>query len=126
MRISELADATHETTRTIRFYEASGLLPAPTRTPGGYRDYDPCAIEQIHFIRALQSAGLTLADIATLVHIRDSDQPTSPSDAALLEAATAKLDATLDTLTNMRRHLTALATRTVDITPTRRHTTEDR
>ena len=41
MRISELADATHETTRTIRFYEASGLLPAPTRTPGGYRDYDP-------------------------------------------------------------------------------------
>ena len=109
MRISELADATNETPRTIRFYETSGLLPATTRTPGGFRDFDPCAIDQIHFIRALQRSGLSLADIATLVRARESDQPTGSSDAVLLETATLKVDATLGTLTNMRRQLNELA-----------------
>ncbi|MCX5345082.1 MerR family DNA-binding transcriptional regulator [Streptomyces atratus] len=38
MRIGDLAARTGLTTKTIRFYEGSGLLPAPPRTPGGYRD----------------------------------------------------------------------------------------
>ena len=40
MRIGELAEATGTTTKTLRFYEDSGLLPPPERTVSGYRDYD--------------------------------------------------------------------------------------
>jgi DNA-binding transcriptional MerR regulator len=38
MRIGELAAASGTTTKTLRFYEEAGLLPAPKRTFGGYRD----------------------------------------------------------------------------------------
>ena len=40
MRIGQLAAQTGYSVRTIRFYERSGLLPAPNRTAAGYRSYD--------------------------------------------------------------------------------------
>ena len=43
MRIGELAVASGTTTKTLRFYEEAGLLPAPERTANGYRDYTPAA-----------------------------------------------------------------------------------
>jgi MerR family copper efflux transcriptional regulator len=63
MRVSELAAACGATAKTIRFYEQAGLLPAPTRTAGGYRDYPPEAATRLAFIRHARSAGLTLAEI---------------------------------------------------------------
>jgi DNA-binding transcriptional MerR regulator len=39
MRISELADSAGVPTSTVRYYERLGLMPAPDRTPSGYRDY---------------------------------------------------------------------------------------
>ena len=39
MRIGQLAAQTGFSVRTIRFYEQSGLLPAPDRTDGGYRAF---------------------------------------------------------------------------------------
>src|SRR5260370_22461395 len=38
MLIGDLGAAAGLPTKTIRFYEKSGLLPAPPRTSGGYRD----------------------------------------------------------------------------------------
>lgn len=109
MRISELADATHETPRTIRFYESKGLLPPPARTPSGYRDYDSCAIPQILFIRSLQGAGLTLDHIAGLAHLSDSSEQTSPSRALLLASVTSRVEHQLNTLTRMRTQFAELA-----------------
>ncbi|HEY1156834.1 MAG TPA: MerR family DNA-binding transcriptional regulator, partial [Arthrobacter sp.] len=39
MRIGEAAAAAGMTTKTLRFYENSGLLPAAKRSSNGYRDY---------------------------------------------------------------------------------------
>jgi len=49
--------------KTIRFWEDQRLLPAPARTPAGYRDYDPAILERLAFIRHAQAAGLTLEHI---------------------------------------------------------------
>jgi len=106
MRISELSAATNEDRRTLRYYEAEGLLPPPRRTPSGYRDYDGRAIDQVHFVRALQHAGLTLADIATLVHIREAPGPISSNDARLVASAKSCIDHQLDTQHRMRAHFT--------------------
>ncbi len=38
MKIGEMAAMAGMTTKTLRFYEERGLLPAPVRTPSGYRD----------------------------------------------------------------------------------------
>ncbi len=109
MRISELANATKETPRTLRFYETVGLLPPPPRAPDGYRNYESCAIDQVRFIRSLQQTGLSLSDIATLVHIRDKTEPPNPSDSQILASATSRLDHHLATIMRMRADLASLA-----------------
>ncbi len=111
MRISELAAATNEPPRTLRFYEAEGLLSPVRRTPSGYRDYDPSAVDQVRSVRALQHAGLSLADIATLIHIRDTPGPISAHDAALVASVQKRVDHQLNTLSRMRTHLETLAHR---------------
>ena len=105
MRISELSAATNETAHTLRFYEAEGLLPPPRRTPNGYRDYAPCAIDQVRFTRALQQAGLSLVDIATLVQRREATGPISSNDARLVASAQALVDHQLDALARTRARL---------------------
>ncbi|MEV8547135.1 MerR family transcriptional regulator [Streptomyces sp. NPDC051572] len=69
MRIGELAVANGLTLKTIRFYEQAGLLPAPPRTPGGYRDYPPQVGARLAFVRDAQSAGLTLAEIRSILSL---------------------------------------------------------
>jgi DNA-binding transcriptional MerR regulator len=109
MRISELANATNESPRTIRFYESLGLLPDPPRTLSGYRNFDRDAIEQVQFIRTLQTTGLTLTEIAALVRIRDAAGPIGPDHAALVASAQVRVQHHLITVLRMRRDLTTLA-----------------
>src|SRR3546814_20485414 len=47
MKIGELAARTGVTTKTIRFWESTGPLADPTRTPSGYRDYDPESVDRL-------------------------------------------------------------------------------
>jgi len=63
MLIGELAAKTGMTAKALRFYEQAGVLPEPARTPAGYRDYDPAALDRLAFVRAAQAAGLTLAEV---------------------------------------------------------------
>ena len=44
LTIGHLARETGTKVETIRFYEKSGLLPAPSRTDGNYRSYDEARI----------------------------------------------------------------------------------
>jgi len=74
MRIGVLAARAGLTTKTIRFYEDVGLLPAPPRTPAGYRDYPAQTLTRLAFIRNAQAAGLTLAEIHGVLAIRDTGQ----------------------------------------------------
>jgi DNA-binding transcriptional MerR regulator len=76
MRIGELAAATGATTKTLRFYEESGLLPPTDRAANGYRDYGPEALSRLDFIRRGRAAGLTLAQIREVIDIREAgDEP---------------------------------------------------
>lgn len=74
MRIGELAEVADTTTKTLRYYEDQGLLPAAERTPSGYRDYTTDALARIDFIHRGQAAGLTLAQIRQILDIRDHGQ----------------------------------------------------
>lgn len=72
MRIGELAAAAGTTTKTLRFYEQSGLLPQTERAANGYRDYGSEALSRLDFIRRGRAAGLTLAQIREVIDIRDA------------------------------------------------------
>lgn len=72
MRIGEIANATGITTKTLRFYEERGLLPAAKRASNGYREYDEVTFARLDFIRRGQTAGLTLNQIQDIFALHDS------------------------------------------------------
>jgi DNA-binding transcriptional MerR regulator len=74
MRIGDLAATTGVSTQTLRFYEREGLIPAPGRQSNGYRVYDDDVASRVGFIRAAQTAGLTLSDIAGVLALREDGQ----------------------------------------------------
>lgn len=72
MRISEAAAAAGTTPKTLRFYEDVGLLPDVDRTPSGYRDYPPDAVQRAAFIRRSRAAGLSLDQARALLAVHDA------------------------------------------------------
>ncbi len=71
MRIGDLAAAANVPPETVRYYEKRGLLAPPARSANGYRTYDEAALNQLHFIRTAQAAGLTLAEIYSVIELRN-------------------------------------------------------
>jgi DNA-binding transcriptional MerR regulator len=69
-RIGELAAATGETVKTLRFWESQGLLEAE-RSDSGYRYFGTKMRERSRFIRQAQSLGFTLNEIRGILHLRD-------------------------------------------------------
>jgi MerR family transcriptional regulator, copper efflux regulator len=107
VRIGQLAAQTGYSVRTIRFYEQSGLLPAPSRTPAGYRSYDQDAVTRLRFVRSAQTLGLSLAEIAEVLRIRDHQGPPCSYVAELLDTHITALDARIKELTALRDELRA-------------------
>jgi MerR family transcriptional regulator, copper efflux regulator len=110
MLIGDLGAAAGISTKTIRFYEQSGLLQAPPRTSGGYRDYPAAAAGRLAFIRQAQTAGLTLAEIGGILRIRDGGQAPCQHVTALIaqhlgqvEQRIAELTRTRDALADLHR-----------------------
>lgn len=69
MQIGELARAAGVNIQTIRFYEREGLLREPSRTPGGYRQYEQRDLDRVQFIRRNHEIGFTLAEIRELLDL---------------------------------------------------------
>ena len=69
--IGQLARATGVTAKTIRYYEAIGVLPPPRRSAAGYRQYDRPAIDRLRFVRRARALGLPLGELKTLVATLD-------------------------------------------------------
>lgn len=77
MTRGQLARATGIHTETIRFYENKELIPAPSRSAAGYRQYSDDYIGRIRFIKRAQDLGFTLKEVHELLSLRlapDSDR----------------------------------------------------
>jgi len=66
LTIGQVAKTTGVAAKTIRYYEQLGILPAPSRTAGGYRQYDQPGVERLRFIWQARSLGLPLQRLKTL------------------------------------------------------------
>lgn len=108
MLIGQLADALGIPTRTVRFYERKGLLPDPQRAENGYRLYTDTTLERLRFIRIAQAAGLTLAEVASIIHVRDDGTAPCSHVDSLLETK-------LEEVRERRRQLAALESELVQL-----------
>src|SRR5688572_4926531 len=72
MLIHELAAETNITAKTIRYYEAVGLMPPPRRAANNYRYYTPAAVDRLRFIASARRLGFALSDVGSILAARDA------------------------------------------------------
>ena len=107
--ITEVARQTGITADTLRYYERSGVLPAPQRTTGAHRRYGPDTLDRVRFIQGAQRLGLSLNDIATLLAVRDTGACPCEPASELLHRRIADLDAEMNRLAALRAELVTMA-----------------
>ncbi|MFG2876420.1 heavy metal-responsive transcriptional regulator [Streptomyces sp. NPDC048337] len=117
MRIGDLAAAGGVTAKTVRFYEQTGLLPAPPRTSSGYRNYPPETVQRLGFVRDAQAAGLTLAEIRSVLELRDSGRAPCGRVAALIDEHLTEIERRMTELAQSRAALRDLARRAAATDP---------
>jgi DNA-binding transcriptional MerR regulator len=105
LTVSHLAAKVGLRADTVRYYERLGLLPAPTRTAAGYRQYDAEAIQRLRFIKGAQRVGLRVRDIGELLAIRDQGLCPCGHTEALLRKRMAEIDAQVAELQCVRAAL---------------------
>jgi DNA-binding transcriptional MerR regulator len=70
----DLARATGNTVRTIRFYEEEGLLKPAVVSEGGHRRYTEDELERLRLITDLRELGLSLCEIRSILELRTGCQ----------------------------------------------------
>ncbi|MDC7823627.1 MerR family DNA-binding protein [Pseudomonas sp. BLCC-B13] len=94
---------------TIRFYERSGLLPAPQRSPSGYRHYQKQDVRRLRFIRRGRELGFSLEEIRSLLDLAaHPESPCASADQMVREHLDA-IETRIRDLQNMRAELSKLA-----------------
>src|SRR3978361_555871 len=69
MPIGVFSERSGLSAKRLRSYAAAGVLvPAAVDSSSGYRYYSPAQLREAKLIDALRTAGIPLADIATLLH----------------------------------------------------------
>ena len=111
MRIGELAHLAGINPRTLRYYERIGLLAPSARTEAGYRLYSDKDADLLAFIRRAQTLGLSLAEIADIIALRDSGTPPCRHVRALAELRIRAIDHQIAELEALRADLVQLAER---------------
>ncbi|OFW66062.1 MAG: hypothetical protein A2Z12_10220 [Actinobacteria bacterium RBG_16_68_21] len=117
MQIGELARATGVPTKTIRYYEEIGVLPAPPRADNGYRSYPPEMVDRLTFVKDAQETGLTLSEIGYILDLRSKGVGTCHHVVELLERHLADLDKHIRTLRATRKQLQGLTERAAALDP---------
>lgn len=69
--IGPLSKRTGCNVETIRYYERVGLLPAPGRSPGGYRLYGDQHLKRLTFIRRARALGFSIDEVRRLLKLAD-------------------------------------------------------
>ncbi|MFJ1544220.1 MULTISPECIES: MerR family transcriptional regulator [unclassified Streptomyces] len=109
MRIGELAERAGTTTRTLRYYESRGLLPA-RRAGNGYRAYDEDDLRLVQQIRTLQDFGFELEETRPFVECLRAGHPAGdacPASLAVYRRKLGELDSLIEQLQAVRAQVGA-------------------
>lgn len=107
MRIGELAERAGTTTRTLRYYEKRGLLPA-RRAHNGYRAYDESDLRLLQEIKTLRDFGFELEETRPFVECLRAGHPAGdscPASLAVYRAKISELDGLIERLRSVRERV---------------------
>ncbi|MEU0722533.1 heavy metal-responsive transcriptional regulator [Streptomyces lavendulocolor] len=118
MKIGEVAELTGTSTKTIRFYEDSGLVPPPARTPSGHRVYGPETADRLRFIRRCQAAGMSLQEVRQVLTVHDRGESPCGHVGRVLSERLDLVRAQIAELVTLETHLETLLSHAAQGQPT--------
>ena len=115
LSIGDLAAASGVKAKTIRYYEAVGLLPAPERTTGGQRAYEPAHLRRLAFVRRARDLGFRMEDVRDLLRLADASPDTPCADIeAVARRQLAGIEARIERLHSLAAELHRMAGKSND------------
>jgi DNA-binding transcriptional MerR regulator len=99
----DLARATGNTLRTIRFYEEEGLLKPAEVSEGGHRRYTEDDLERLRLITDLRELGLSLCEIRSILDLRTGCHTAAEFAMRFQEVLTGHLDEAQRRLERLQR-----------------------
>lgn len=69
MNITQVAEKTGLSAKTIRFYEEKSLITPPTRSENGYRHYQPAHLDELTLLKQARAVGFTLKECRQLLEL---------------------------------------------------------
>jgi DNA-binding transcriptional MerR regulator len=113
LTVGALARRAGVSTKTVRYYEALGLLPRAERGENSYRYYPRETVSRLSFIRRAKLLGLTLDEIGSLMALSDDGacDVISPELQRVLERKIVECDRQLAEIAAFRATLAAAAER---------------
>jgi len=107
LKAGTLAKRVGVSTDTLRYYERQGLLPRPPRAANGYRAYPESALSRVQLIRRGLALGLSVAELARLLAVRERGGAPCRKARSLLAEKLELLDGRIVELRALRRTLRA-------------------
>ncbi len=107
MNIGEAANASGLPAKTIRYYEAIGLV-RPDRRDNNYRDYSQNALRNLQFLQRARALGFSIEDCRQLLSLYADKRRASGDVRRLAMAHIGEIDAKIAELAAMRKTLSTL------------------
>lgn len=96
LSISQAARETGLSVKSIRHYEAIGLISPPPRGDNEYRYYPEELLKQLHFIKSAKDAGFNLKESKALLQLCENQKRSSADVKAIAEQKIAELQARIE------------------------------
>ena len=96
---------------TIRYYEKIGVMPAPGRSAGGFRIYEPDHLKRLSFVRRGRLLGFSLDEIRSLLRLVDGHGHTCAEVHSLMLSHLAEIRRKIRDLRRLQRAMAEMAAR---------------
>jgi len=108
MTRGDVAERANVSRETVRYYEKRGLIPKPSRTAAGYRQYTSEHVTRIRFVKRAQELGFTLTEIGELLSLRADPAVDSSEVKQQAKAKVAEVEKKIRNLRRIKEALTSL------------------
>ena len=111
LSIGKLSEQSGVNIETIRYYEKIGVMPAPGRSAGGFRIYEPDHLKRLSFVRRSRQLGFSLDEIRNLLRLVDGHGHTCAEVHALMLSHLAEIRRKIRDLRRLQRAMAEMAAR---------------
>ena len=109
MNIGKAASASEVSAKTIRYYEAAGLIATANRSVGGYRVYTQSDVSMLRFIKRARELGFSIERIRRLLDLWQNKSRASRDVKRLALDHIVEIRAKIAAMISMRDAVQALA-----------------